>query len=45
MICTIHVSNNRQLNTLITVRTEIEIDQKKRLHIVRTRYYYRGKFY
>ena len=29
MICTIHVSNNRQLNTLITVHTEIEIDQKK----------------
>ena len=28
MICTVHVSNNRQLNTLITVHTEIEIDQK-----------------
>ena len=49
MICTVHVSNNRQLNTLITVNREIEIDQKekkkkKRLYIVHTRYYYRRKF-
>ena len=40
MICTVHVSNNRQLSTLITVNREIEIDQekkkKKRLDIVHT---------
>ena len=34
MICTLHVSNSRQLNTLITVHTEIEIDQKKTVYIL-----------
>ena len=29
MICTVQVSNNRQLNTLITVHRGIERDQKK----------------
>ena len=30
MICTVQVSNNRQLNTLITVHRGIERDQKKK---------------
>ena len=30
MTCTVHVNNNRQLNTLITVNREIEIDQEKK---------------
>ena len=34
MICTVHVSNNRQLNTLITVHAEIEIDQTKTVYIL-----------
>ena len=36
--CTVQTSNNRQLNTLITVHTEVERDpsKKKRLHIVHT---------
>ena len=36
--CTVQISNNRQLNTLIAVHTEVERDpsKKKRLHIVHT---------
>ena len=34
MICTVHVSSNRQLNTLITVHTETEIDQTKTVYIL-----------
>ena len=36
--CTVQISNNRQLNTLITVHTEVEETppKKKRLHIVHT---------
>ena len=38
MICTAQVSNNRQVNTLITVHREVERDpsKKKSLHIVHT---------
>ena len=38
MICTAQVSNNRQVNTLITVHRDVERDpsKKKSLHIVHT---------
>ena len=48
MICTAQVSNNRQVNTLITVHREVERDpsKKKFTHCAhRQRYYYRRKFY
>ena len=36
--CTVQISNNRQVNTLITVHREVERDpsKKKSLHIVHT---------